>query len=295
MMNEPGPLQGPELDFLRVVSAHGAHTWLIAQGLVAVLDDLRARTTDTTPIPVPGTRKLLDQITDGVTEATNLLDAAVIKAESEDLASNRGAGGRFAPGRRSDRDRAGDGQVPPRLEAVGVSIVAADRFARQVAQLVLGATSYLAGTDDVARVERAAVEVLAPVRGPKTPLTDDGIELFGADREQLQIEVAGTICRLLIDWGGTVALRTPNGATIALEVSGDTLHVSLQGAEQIDTLNAGWRSQGPGWFVRSWASPVTVAEAGREIVRVLFDILEVPGAADVTAELPTDAAEDSPG
>jgi hypothetical protein len=292
MANHSGPLESSELEFLRAVSAHGARTWLIAQGLIAVLGDLRERATDTAPIPVPGMRPLLDQITAAVTDATNLLDAAVIRAERDDITPNRGAGGRFAPGRRSDRDRAGEERVPPRLKEIAVSIAATDRFARQIAQLVLGATSYLPGTDDVARLERAGVEVLAPVGGPKTPLSDDGVELFAVDRDQLQIEVAGMICRLLIDWGGVVVLTTPGGAMVRLEVTGDTLRLWAEGVSGEPSMSdEGWSSEGPDSFARSWASPVTVAEPASEIVRIFFEVLKVPNASELTAELPIGSVE----
>jgi hypothetical protein len=287
-MKHDQPFEGEILDVQRLASSRIAHAWLVGKGLVAVVSDLQLRISDREAKVVPGFRVLLDALTNLVTDATNALDSSVLGAELDEIEAELTETGGLGARTQSDFDRAGAQGLDQDVVVHLAGVFAAERVVRQLAQLSLGVTSFAPGTDDVYRVERAAVEVLAPDAEPGIPLVDDGVQLFATDRDGLAIEIAGIVCRLLIDWGGAVVLRTASDQTLALTVDGDELTIVAEGLDATrDRLEAGWKAIASEQMAKRWPSPVTVSEPATEAVEILCDDFGVDRVERISAEIPT--------
>lgn len=246
----PHPVVG--FDVLRTWAATAARDWTVATGLAAAVTDFRRRQSDVELGPVPGLTELLDRVTEDFTDLSALLDAALADAESAPAADP-------AAGER-------------RLERADILRARIGLGARRIAQAVLGATSLGAGTDDTLRLELAASMALTDPE--QVPLGEDGVvELFAVTPDDLVLEVAGIVARLLIDWGGTVTLATADGIGVILEVVGDTVVVVPDGL-------------GPDVGTRSWASPVVIAEVADEVVTMLVEKAGIETALEIEAGIP---------
>ncbi len=98
-----------------------------------------------------------------------------------------------------------------------------ERVTRQLAQLALGVSTGLAPGKRAERLDNAAVAVLHPPAGTdrQVDLVEDGLELFSRDRQDLQVELRGLFCRMLLD--GNVTVRI---GEVELRVGFDqTLHL----------------------------------------------------------------------
>ena len=238
-----------EYGAIRILAAGAAQAWTVAVGLAAAVSDFRMRQSDVEPTPVPGLAELVDRITEDFTDLSAILDAALSVAESPaDAVAPVGVG-------RLGRDRL--------LHArIGTTT-------RRVAQAVLGATSLGAGTDDTLRLELAASVALTDRSA--VPLVADGpVELFATTRDDLVLEVAGVVARLLVDWGGAVALRTADGAGVDLEVDGDVVVVTPHALP-------------PGPGIQRWSSPVVIADLAGGVVATLVEGAGIETALEIEA------------
>jgi len=240
-----------EFDAIRAGAAAAAQAWVVATGLAAGVTDFRRRH-DLEAGPVPGLTELVDRVTDDFTDLSALLDVALAAAEAP-ADDDPGAGAR-------------------RLERARILHTRIGATTRRIAQAVLGATSLGAGTDDTLRLELAAS--VACTEPEHVPLAADGpIELFAVTPDDLVLEVAGIVARLLLDWGGGVALRTADGAGVDLEVVGDTVVVTPHGLP-------------PGPGVGSWPSPVVIGDLAREVVADLVVGTGIETALELEAHVP---------
>ena len=74
---------------------------------------------------------------------------------------------------------------------------------RRLAQLGFGVSALLGGSARIERLDRTCVAVLHPPNGHgiRVPLLEDGVSLNARSKEELLVEIAGIVCRLLIDRG----------------------------------------------------------------------------------------------
>ena len=197
------PLEGRLLDWRRAISGQASIAWLLAEGLVSSLlqlgwapgdDDVRA----------PGLPELVAELAFLASASTEALDEAVEAVWASQVEH---------------------GSDLALLLAEAEEAIVACASLRRAAQAALGATSYMGGSAEVARLERVAVELLGfggQGRGT-VPLVRDGLRLYSLDPTDLRSEIAGIGARLLCDWGGAVTFGVPDGRSIELRVTGDRL------------------------------------------------------------------------
>jgi hypothetical protein len=154
---------------------------------------------------------------------------------------------------------------------------------RKLAQLAFGVSAARAASDAIERMDRAGVAVFHPPKGlgRSVLLVEDGLSLLSTSRRELVIELAGVVCRLLIDRGARVTFRKRGGGAWRLDWTvdaQDTLVARTQSSAprarpRLKTL--GW-TQGPkmttGSFVQRWASPVTAILPAKLAVDTLFSV-----------------------
>jgi hypothetical protein len=169
---------------------------------------------------------------------------------------------------------------------------------RRLAQLGFGVSALLGGSARIERLDRTCVAVLHPPDGYGTavPLLHDGVSLAARSREDLIVEVAGIVCRLLIDRGTKVRLEAPGPAGGWFEFSvepGDTLVASWKAmspkpkaVEKLKKASKPQRRKEPSSRAQRWPSPVKVHEPAKLAVDTLFDAfgLERPRQLAVTVE-----------
>lgn len=155
-----------------------------------------------------------------------------------------------------------------------------ERLAREIAQIAFGISACTAGLQ-AELLDRAGVAVLYPPRsyGPSVPLRVDGVRLRATSRLELPVELAGVICRILVDRETRVRLRLKNRPDegIHLEIeTGDILLVTAR--TQVKAIRRrflesdGWRERENGVFARRWISPVSAIQPARVVSKVLFGL-----------------------
>ncbi len=181
-----------------------SRAWLLGRSLAAEVEEVRFKGGDN-PIPAPGLPQLLDHLE---------RDLRDVLALSERIDGLRGG-----PERAVDRPAI----IAVELDAAERGAHAIERVARQLAQLALGVSTGLAPSKRAERLDNAAVAVLRPPTAidHTVVLTDDGVELFSHDRLELEVELRGLCCRMLLD--GNVTARI---GAVELRVGSDqTLHL----------------------------------------------------------------------
>ncbi len=181
-----------------------SRAWLLGKGLAAEVEDLRLQGGDD-PIPAPGLPRLLDHLEQDLRDVLAL-------AERVD---------QFATGPERAVDLAS--VIAVELDAAEQGADEIERVTRQLAQLALGVSTGLAPGKRAERLDNAAVAVLHPPADTDraADLVEDGLELFSRDRHELQVELRGLFCRMLLD--GNVTVRI---GEIELRVGFDqTLHL----------------------------------------------------------------------
>jgi hypothetical protein len=166
-----------------------SRAWLMGRSLAAEVEDVRLQGGDD-PIPAPGLPKLLDHL------ERDLRDVLALAERVEVLLSGP--------------ERAVDllSIIAVELEAAEEGADEIERITRQLAQLALGVSTGLAPGKRAERLDSAAVAVLHPPEGtgPIVDLVEDGLELSSHDREDLQVELRGLFCRMLLDGNTTVRI-----------------------------------------------------------------------------------------
>ena len=166
-----------------------SRAWLLGRSLAAEVEDVRFRGGDD-PVAAPGLPKLLDRLERDLRDVLALserIDGLLDGPErSLDLPSDRR---RRAGCRRGGcrRDRTGDA-------------AAGSAGSRGVHRPASGQACRAAGQRGRGRPP--------PTRrhGTAAHLADDGIELFSRDRHELEVELRGLCCRMLLDGGVTVQI-----------------------------------------------------------------------------------------
>lgn len=250
------------------VIAHNAVTrsldaWMKGRGLAAEIEALRW-SPDGGPIPAPGLSSLIQEL-DASSGETCLAAEVVDNSEGDDSATAAESAARFA------------------AEAEGT--------ARQIAQLCLGVTSHLASNDAVLRAERASVQILSTTGG-RVHLVDDRFTSSAIHFEELSVDLAGAICRMIIDHSVEMVLTSkadPAAFSISLSSNffGD-IAASLATATELDgtkLVEIGWTAQPNGGWEAEWADPLAVREPVVLIIETLQDVIEIDGVIDLALGL----------
>lgn len=168
-----------------------------------------------------------------------------------------------------------------------------ERLTRDLAQLAFG-LSACSDKPEAEIVDRASVAVLHPPKGSgvAVPLREDGLRLRAASSKELSIDLAGVICRILVDRWTRVTLRLKErpDCGVDLEVEpGDTLLISVKTpakTKAADLLEPdAWGESGHGVFTRRWPSPVTAIVPARLISKTLFGFFKLDSVAELTVSV----------
>lgn len=192
---------GEMLGAANLAAGQATVTWLLARGLVAEIEALRRGRRAS--LVVPGVEELFGAIgvaaDDAGTAADALADAGTEHRDSLGL-----------------------------LHEVYLAAERADIPLRRLAQLTLGVSTHGGDTAAIQRAERAAVTLLAGIFHEPASLVDDGPQFFATSIEGWRVEIAGAICRLIIeqDWemtidAGATMLRVSYLSSGELVVSAD--------------------------------------------------------------------------
>lgn len=226
MRDRPESAVSPLVRRMNGFAARSSRSWLMGVGLLDAVRSL-ARSASDTPIATPGIHVLDEQLAEasaGVIRAADLV-LSVFNQESE----------------------LSDHEIVSQLEDCQRRSADVEAALRAIAQLALGVTSQALGTDEVMRLERAAVVVLtqASVRAPA-----DTYALHGFEEAGLRTEVAGLLARILAATAVAAAWRGP-GQDQWVEV-----------AASPDTDLDVWF---PGERMQQWAAPVKIADPAAAI------------------------------
>jgi len=229
------------LDRIEDAAARTAVGWLLGEGLVAVVDEVGREWPDVAAMPVPGLAELCSWLAGAAAAATGESDRVGHPSPEVPTAVPL------------DRADAPTIEVVTRAAAERAEAARAELepTLRGLAQLALGVTSHAGESPLVTRVERAAVEVLlgGPDPVPPVALVDESrLELRARDATGLRVELAGLVCRVLVD-SDTVL-------TIADDLDGRPW--AELGCGDDGVLWLSW--PGKGRSSRRWSSPVRVSE-----------------------------------
>jgi hypothetical protein len=264
--------------------ARAGRAWLLASGLAAEVDTVRHHENDV-PIPAPGLDALVDQAAASSLEACEAAD--LVARLREELSTADDDSGDETESRARDA-----------VQRVHAAAEAAERAARSVGQLALGVSSLAALSDRTDRLDRVGVALLHPPPGygPAIGLLEDGTKIRARFAQELTVEVAGLLCRLLIDRGVVIEFGCATGAITFSVDPWDTLRASATVehdiAEQSGSalLELGWEpGTAGGGLHKTWQSPVTIAEPAQLTVKSLCGALPLTDLSSLTARLTADA------
>jgi hypothetical protein len=271
-----GPLVDPEAvgQPANDAAARACRAWLLGLGLVRLVRGAIEHAQH--PLSVPG----VDELADG-------LEASARTAHAEAEQANALCASLDATGRRprpSGASLAAKAQAAERdllghHLAVGVAAREAERTLRSLAQLAFGVSSRTAGGPWSSLLDRAAVAALHPPEGdgPRAGLSQDGLAFHARTRDELVLEIAGLVGRLLVERVARVRLGVRRGGpAVLLEVDlDDSLHVRLEGG------GARPEAESP----RRWSSPMVLTLPAERVVHLLYDRLGLARPSQVRVEV----------
>lgn len=232
---------------------HVQRLWLMVVGLAAEIDDLRFQP-EGRVVPAPGLEALRIAADAAAADAHELADRVSILA----------------------RDSDDEAVLAKAMHLLRGTLAAVQTAARRLAQLGMGVSAATLGGDRIERLDRACVAVLRSPELPQQAVRGDELLLTGRTRPELQVELAGLVCRLLID-------RTP-----ALQVSVPDRSASLA-VETGDVLRLCWLGGSDAIQDRRWESPVMVSEPTNALLEFLFG--DGGGAQDVVVSVGTESGK----
>lgn len=238
------------LDRIEDAAARTAVGWLLGEGLVAAIDEVRREWPEVATMPLPGLAECRSWLAGAASAATGESDRLGAASTEAPLVSTL------------DRADPATIEVVTRAAAERAEAARADLepTLRVLAQLALGVTSHAGESVLVTLVERAAVEVLLGGPGPEPPvaLVDESrLDLRARDRAGLRVELAGLVCRVLVD-ADTVLTFTAHDRPEPL---------AALGCGDDGVLWLSWPRDGRS--SRHWPSPVRVVEPVDAIVEGL--------------------------
>jgi hypothetical protein len=259
-------------------AADAMHAWLVTIGLTGLAEEIRdVAASDAEPIQAPGLDHLLSDAREAATRAAQQADIALDLHLADQLSDETA----FEYERRTHlmQGRAGDAQA---------AADDAQHAMRRAAQLLLGMSAHMSSSDFVYQVERAATAILSPPAGNVPSVADDGTELEARTPDELKVELAGMVCRLLLQHGGGLTVRCRHGlppVELELWVHDETLRATATGGTVAQHpepfVEAGWEDVSDGAASAVWETPITVAEPVALVVTTLFDACSVEFVDDV--------------
>jgi hypothetical protein len=225
---------GEMLGAANLAAGQATVTWLLARGLVAEIEALRRNLP--APLVIPGVEELFGAIGVAADDAGTAADALA----ASDLSAHDGLG---------------------LLHEVYLAAERADVPLRRLAQLTLGVSTHGGDIAAIRRAERAAVALLAGILHEPASLADDGAHFVATSIDGWRVEIAGAICRLIIEQDWEIIIETGT-MTIGISYlpSGD-LVVSTGGSATM-----------------LWSDPVRVID----VVDQVLDIVDGPGVPQVS-------------
>ena len=183
-------------------AARAVRAWLIASGLGAEIDDLRFQD-EGHVVPAPNLSDLLESLNDAPhREACREADRLALLSTDPDPAS---------VGEQAEAAAQSTATVRRRRRAAGSG---------RVAQVGFGVSAQTMGGERIERLDRACTALITPpehglVRS--VPLADDLPGISARGRQELEVGLAGVICRLLVERSRPVALaaRAPSASSSA--------------------------------------------------------------------------------
>ena len=217
-------------DRTNAAGLRASRAWLLGKGLAAEVELMRLQGGDEM-VPAPGLPKLLDRLDH------NLQCVSALSDRIDDLLY----------GSEQPWNLMSIVEVEADALEEGAEVVA--RIARQIAQLALGVSTGLVPRKSAERLDDAAIAVLSPPYrlGETVGLVCDGIELFSNDHTDLEVELRGICCRMLLDHNVCVRI----GDVKLMVGSDEVLHLSTADSDS------------------EWEAPVEVLYPARATVRAL--------------------------
>ena len=196
-----GPLL---LQMANDAAARALLAWLNVGGLAAEVEEVRIRA-DGDAVSTPGLDDVRTNAEEAARGACDAADTASSLVEQLLLIRTNPAEAAAVSEDAASAMRA--------YERVQRAAYAAERASRDLAQLAFGVSAHVESNDRVERLDRAAVAVLQPPPGQRggRDLLSDGLRLRARHRPELVTELAGIVCRVLVDRVARVVLTTPSG------------------------------------------------------------------------------------
>ncbi len=240
-----------------------AQAWLTGRGIFDAIGDLRSNA-DGDPIPAPG----VDEALDALTAAS---EAVCDTADTVDAITESNADAETIEAISSAHDRVLDATLDCRNSL------------RRLAQLCLGVTSMLSWSTAVARAERAAVATLVD-SAIRLEADTACLELLSTSAEELAVELAGVVSRIVLDHDTHLRLRSSSATAPELSLVTDstgtltlTCPVAAIPNDVLPSLlTSGWEAD-EDRLTASWPSDLTVIEP----VELIVETLDTLGVADI--------------
>lgn len=260
-------------------AARAMRSWLIAVGLAAEIAGICEG--DAKITPAPGLAKLRTIADRAATQAAATADPAWDLAKS--VKEYRAAAMTDPNPEAIKKMRQAEDQLLATRKKVFAFVEEAESATRRLAQLGFGISALHRSTPEIERLDRACVAVLHPPdgHGIAVSLLRDGVSLMARSRDELKVEIAGIVCRLLIDRGTKARFEVPGpkGGWFEFVVEpGDVLAAfseltsrgSKVSVKHRKTNKAGGSKTQSG-LISKWPSPVKVSEPADFAVAKLFD------------------------
>lgn len=229
--------KGMPLFRANAAAAEAAGDWLLARGLIAEIEVIRRALP--AALPVPGIEELLGVVGSAADEAGAAADAVYAALHDSD-------------------DPADD---PLIRQSVVTATDAADRARlglRRLAQVMLGVSSHAGGQAATYRAERAAVMVIVGDQDAVPSLPSDGAWWASCTPEEFAVELAGAICRLILEQSWRLRITHEHGS-IDIEMHDG-------GILKLD-------SSFPPLPAQYWSDPLPVLEVVNEVIDVLRPLI----------------------
>lgn len=218
-------------------AAEAAGDWIVARGLIAEIEAIRWALP--AALPVPGVEELFGVVGSAADQAGAAADA--VYAALQD------------PSTQADD--------PLIRQSVETATDAADRArlgVRRLAQVMLGVSSHAGGQAATYRAERAAVVVLVGDHDAASSLPSDGAWWASRTLEEFAVELAGAICRLIVEQSWRLRLTHAHGSIDIAMHDGGILTLESSFAQ----LSA-----------QQWRDPLPVLEVVDEVVDVFRPLI----------------------
>lgn len=237
---------------LRVIANSAASVWATGRGLAAAAAELSSYFPDD-PIPTPGLDQFVDQLNEACTTVSAVADGV---GDLEDPTAD-------------------DPVVATAIDRAHASLAPGTRALRRLAQLALGVTTYLPDDPAVTLVERAAIGVLKLEPTSAAELADDGVDIVSSDVPGFRVELAGALCRMIVDHHCRLTIDSPGterpGSIAATVDAIGNLELTLTapaGVALAELEALGWTT-GPSGLSAKWKDPLIVSQPAELIVSTL--------------------------